>query len=131
LEPLRRAAVVALLLVAAACGGGGDKKADNAAHAQEGSATFAANCATCHGPNGTGGTAPTLNAKEMLSAASDEQLTNIISVGIAGTQMRSWSNELGGPLDDDQIANVVAYLRSLEATAPSVPNWRQPKSPSS
>jgi hypothetical protein len=37
--------------------------------------------------------------------------------------MPAWWNEFGGPLTDQQIAAAVAFLRSLEKDAPSVPNW--------
>ena len=125
--PLRGAALALVFVAAAACGGGGGD--DGAAKVQAGAALFAQNCAVCHGQGGTGGTGPVLNAKEMLSAASDQQLTNKIKVGIAGTQMKSWGEEFGGPFDDKSIGEVVAYLRSLEPNAPSVPNWRQGKTP--
>jgi len=40
--------------------------------------------------------------------------------------MPTWWNELGGPLTDEQIAAIVAYVRSWEKTAPSRPDWRTP-----
>jgi mono/diheme cytochrome c family protein len=124
LGPLRGAAlaVVVAALPTAACGG--SSKADKAAQARAGSTLFANTCAVCHGSNGTGGSAPVLNAKEMLSNASDQQLRNIIRVGIPGTRMQSWGQEFGGPFDDKTVDEVVAYLRSLEPHAPSVPDWR-------
>ena len=54
----------------------------------------------------------------------DEQIQRIMSVGISGTAMPAWSDEFGGPLTEQQIASVVTYLRSLEKTAPTVPDWR-------
>ena len=45
----------------------------------------------------------------------------IIRGGIPGTEMPAWWNEYGGPLTDQQIAELVAYVRSLQPTAPSVP----------
>jgi cytochrome c oxidase cbb3-type subunit 3 len=126
LGPFRRTALVlaaaAAALTATACG---KSSGTSAAKVQAGASLFAQNCAVCHGQNGRGGTAPVLDAKEMLSVATDQQLTNIIRVGIPGTQMRSWSRELGGPFDDKSVGELVAYLRSLEPNAPSVPNWRQ------
>lgn len=115
-------AVALAALLSAGCGGG---KADNAAQARAGATLFAANCASCHGPNGTGGTGPTLNAKELLGVASEAQLFNTVSAGISGTRMPSWGKEFGGPMEEKQIRQIVAYLRSLAPTAPSVPNWRQ------
>lgn len=124
---LRAAALVALsLTVALAAAACGKDKGASAAKVEAGSTLFAQNCAVCHGQGGNGnGTAPILNAKEMLSVATDQQLTNIIRVGIPGTRMRSWGQEMGGPFDDKSIGELVAYLRSLEPNAPSIPNWRQ------
>lgn len=84
------------------------------------------NCASCHGVSGQGVDAPALNSKEFLTSVSDEQIHHITAVGIAGTEMPAWWNEIGGPLTDEQIAAVVAYLRSWEETAPSRPDWRSP-----
>jgi hypothetical protein len=38
--------------------------------------------------------------------------------------MTSWSQDYGGPLTDEQIRQLVTYLRSLEPNAPSIPDWR-------
>lgn len=118
------AVLAAALALAGACGGSDEDPAEQVA---AGKTLFAANCASCHGPEGTGGTGPTLNSKEHLSVADEQQLTNKISHGIPGTQMAGWGRERGGPFDEGEIKSVVAYLRSLAPTAPSVPNWRQPK----
>src|SRR6266545_1524632 len=67
-------------------------------YARLGEGLFANNCAACHGRAATGGSAPTLNSKQFLTSTSDEQ-----------------------------IRQLIAYLRSLEPNAPSVPNWRQGK----
>jgi uncharacterized cupredoxin-like copper-binding protein len=84
-----------------------------------------ANCATCHGVNGEGGEGPALNAKEFLSAISDEQMHRIVAAGITGTDMPAWLADFGGPLTDQQIAEVVAFVRSWQATAPSCPDFRK------
>jgi hypothetical protein len=41
--------------------------------------------------------------------------------------MPAWSLDFGGPLTDEQIRQLVAYLRSLQSSSPDVPNWRQGK----
>ena len=81
------------------------------------------NCASCHGANGEGVSAPALNSQQFLTSVTDEQIHGIVAGGIPGTQMPAWWNEFGGPLTDQQIAAVVAFLRSMEKDAPSVPNW--------
>ena len=87
---------------------------------------FTRNCAACHGPDGTGGSiAPTLNSRELLNVTSDPQLHWIIAGGIPGTPMTAYHIDLGGPFTPQEIDRLVRYLRSLEATAPSVPEWRR------
>jgi len=91
-----------------------------------GSQLWSLNCAECHGKMGQGITAPALNSKEFLSSVTDEQIHGIIAGGIPGSAMPAWLADYGGPLTQQQIDALVAYLRSWEATAPSVPNWRTP-----
>jgi len=87
---------------------------------------FEASCAECHGENGSGGgTAPTLNSRQFLSGASDAQIHALIAGGISGTAMPAWGLDFGGTLTDEQVQQIVTYLRSLAAHAPSVPAWRQ------
>ena len=38
--------------------------------------------------------------------------------------MPAWGLEFGGTLTDEQIHQLTTYLRSLDPTAPSVPDWR-------
>jgi mono/diheme cytochrome c family protein len=98
-----------------------------ATYAHLGEDRFANNCASCHGRAATGGDAPTLNARQFLTATSDEQMRLLIAGGVSGTSMPAWSLDFGGPLTDEQIRQLVAYLRSLQPNAPDVPNWRQGK----
>jgi mono/diheme cytochrome c family protein len=85
---------------------------------------FGLNCASCHGTNGQGVDAPALNSQQFLTSVSDEQMHGVIAGGIPGTEMPAWWDEYGGPLTDQQIAAIVAYVRSWQKTAPSVPDWR-------
>ena len=86
---------------------------------------FAASCAECHGAQATGGgSAPTLNSKQFLSTTSDNQIHALVSSGVSGTDMPAWSLDFGGTLTDEQVRQVVTYLRSLEPNAPSIPDWR-------
>lgn len=89
-----------------------------------GKAAFARHCAACHGDEGRGGRGfPTLAAKEFLGTVSDTQLHYLIAGGVPGTPMPAWDMDLGGPFTAQEITRVVAYLRSLERGAPSVPGW--------
>lgn len=123
-------AAVALVLGAAACGGGGGgERAASKEDIAAGAKLYADNCANCHGPEGTGGSGPVLKEKRFLENATEERLRNQIAVGIPKTQMPAWSKENGGPMDDAQIRQIAAYLKSLEPTAPVVENRRQPRTP--
>jgi mono/diheme cytochrome c family protein len=93
-------------------------------YARIGAHLFEQNCATCHGKNAVGDTAPTLNAKEFLTSTSDDQIRLLVSGGVSGTDMSAWSLDYGGSFTDEQVRQIVAYLRRLEPDAPSVPDWR-------
>ena len=90
-----------------------------------GAQLFATNCSSCHGKEAVGGSAPTLNAKEFLKSTTDDQIANLVSGGVSGTDMPAWSLAFGGTLTDEQVRQIVTYLRSLEPNAPSVPNFRK------
>ena len=78
---------------------------------------FSIACSQCHGPEGYGTRlAPALNSQQFLSQTSDAAIQQIISQGVPGTVMPAW----GGRLSDADIAAIVAYLRSLEPTAPEI-----------
>jgi mono/diheme cytochrome c family protein len=66
-----------------------------------------------------------LNAQEFLKTTNDAQIKALIAGGVPGTDMPAWSLDNGGTLTDEQVNQLATYLRSLEATAPSVPKWRQ------
>ena len=99
-----------------------DRVAELAAQGEE---LYALTCSACHGNEGRGGlTAPTLNAKEFLQSAVDDQIESLIATGVPGSQMSPYSLDFGGPFTQEQIVALTTYLRSLEEDAPSVPEWR-------
>ncbi len=85
------------------------------------------NCSACHGLNGEGGVGPALNSEQFLQAATNDQIAQIIAVGVPGTQMSAFSQDHAGPLTSEQIEALTIYVRSWESTAPDVPNWRDPE----
>ena len=105
-------------------------RADAAASQQRtytklGAMLFADSCSGCHGDAGTGGgDAPTLNSEEFLSTTSDQQIHALVAGGVSGTEMAAWGLDYGGTLTDEQVQQLVTYLRTLEQHAPSVPDWR-------
>ncbi len=84
-------------------------------------------CANCHGDKGDGGTAkfsingesvawkaPPLNTE--LLRFSTAEVTEIITYGRPGTPMQAWGVEGGGPKNDQAIADLVAFIQSIQLT---------------
>jgi mono/diheme cytochrome c family protein/rhodanese-related sulfurtransferase len=82
-----------------------------------GSRVYAATCATCHGANGEGITAPALGNPMLLATASDHFLRYAIAEGRDGTPMVAYKDSLS----DDEIDAVTAFLRSRAS------GWDVPK----
>lgn len=73
---------------------------------------FDTNCAGCHGLEGRGGKGPSLAVPKLPRARSDEELIQVISQGIPGTEMPpSWH------LGEEGLTLAVAYVRMLGANA--------------
>ena len=101
-------------------------RSQDAALIASGAQLWGLNCAACHGLNGQGVSAPALNSPSSTPVSTQP---GIIRGGVPGTAMPAWWNEYGGPLTDQQITEIVAYIRSWEKTAPSCPDWRTPSCP--
>jgi len=97
-----------------------------AAQLVSGEQLWAANCSACHGPDGEGIDAPALNAKEFFADTTEQRTHHIAQAGIPGTEMGPWWNEFGGPLTDQQIRAIVAFIFHWQEDAPSRPDWRTP-----
>ncbi len=82
-----------------------------------GAKLFTNYCSGCHGAAGQGGMAPSIGGKDFLSAHDDAAIVQSTSVGIVAKGMPAWSKANGGTLTDSQIADIVAYLRSLAPSA--------------
>ena len=101
-------------------------RAQTASYTAIGRQLFSANCAQCHGSHASGGaSAPTLNSSQFLKSTSDDQIFALVSGGVSGTEMPAWSLDYGGTFTAEQVRQLIAYLRSLEPHAPSIPGWRQ------
>lgn len=87
---------------------------------------FAANCASCHGDFGEGGLNPArpgdiiapISTAEYLRTRDDTTLRSIIAQGQPNFGMSPFGSSYGGPLDDDEIDAIVAYIRSWETDPP-------------
>jgi putative heme-binding domain-containing protein len=100
---MTRWSVFACLLAAAA-----PLPAQQPADVAAGQRLFAANCAVCHGADGTGATTPlNLVRGEFKHGGSDQELFNTVSKGIPGTEMP------GSFLNPSEIRQVVAFVKSL------------------
>lgn len=82
--------------------------------ARKGAAIYAAECVKCHGDRSKRGEAPYLANQTFLSLASDAFLYDAIARGRDGTKMKAFA----GQLEPEQIADVVAYLRSWSSGPP-------------
>lgn len=87
---------------------------------------FATNCAPCHGDFGEGGPNPArpgdiiapISTAEYLKTRDDATLRSIIAQGQPNFGMSPFGSSFGGPLDDDEIDALVAFIRSWEANPP-------------
>jgi plastocyanin/mono/diheme cytochrome c family protein len=82
--------------------------------AQRGAALFVANCRPCHGDVGQGRIGPALNRADLRDPAKREQLQQFvhdtIECGRVGTLMPTWGQQEGGPLDEEQIRDLVTLI---------------------
>ncbi|HEX7592955.1 MAG TPA: cytochrome c [Anaerolineae bacterium] len=92
-----------------------------------GAKLFTTYCAGCHGAAGKGGFAPAIGDEKFLSTHDDAAITQSTTEGVTAKGMPAWSKAKGGTLTDSQIADIVAYLRSL---APGAAAQTAPVSPS-
>lgn len=91
-----------------------------------GQESFSNNCAVCHGEFGEGGPNPArvddviapISTAEYLNTRDDATLRSIISQGQPNFGMSPFGSAFGGPLDDEKIDAIVAYIRSWEANPP-------------
>ena len=108
---------------------------------EQGAQIFVSNCSTCHGVNGraeecfdpssgepTGCIGRRLNNAELLCGTRPQRLEatgwggskinfirSAVAAGRAGTQMPAWSQEYGGPLQDNDVRNVTLFVLNWES----------------
>jgi mono/diheme cytochrome c family protein len=100
-----------------------------------GGALFDENCVVCHGANGEGRVGARL-AKNWPSLRPDLTVKATIERGIEGSPMPGWSQQNGGPLSEEQINHLVAFILTLPdtsspsaeptaapASGPGLPGW--------
>lgn len=112
------AAVVATVLLAGACGdrdaGGGDGEA-----VARGEALFASNCVACHGEQGTGTTAGPPLVHEIYEPGHhpDASFQRAVAEGVAPHHWDFGPMPAVPGLDEDQVADITAYVRALQRDA--------------
>lgn len=81
----------------------------------DGRKLYLKSCSGCHGPTGEGGRGPNLATGRQVKRATDRQLFASIKNGVAGTDMPPT------PVGENEIWQLVAFVRSLSAPAYEVP----------
>lgn len=102
-------AVVALM----ACGSpreGSSATRGGSGDAQEGERIFRRDCLSCHGEDGNRIPVSPLSAKDFLDSRGDATLLAVVSDG-KGT-MPGFAKARGGPLSENEVRSVVAYVNS-------------------
>jgi cytochrome c oxidase cbb3-type subunit III len=96
----------------------GDPKA-----AKAGEYEFRINCALCHGLGAHGGgRGPDLTRAQKKHARTDAEMFQVISNGIPGTVMpANGTNGQGVGMMDEEIWQIITYIRSVEVKAPANP----------
>lgn len=103
---------------------------------ETGASLFEDNCRTCHGPQGKGSPlAPAINAADLFngqrlkavgfSGTVEDYVRGVVAAGrpvpSEGTnypqRMPTWSQRFGGPLREDQIDSLVAFVMNWEDRA--------------
>ncbi len=97
-----------------------DMEADRVAAVSAGRDLYEENCSSCHGVFGEGGIGPALNSRQFLQIASDKALFNLTITGVPGTTMPAWGQEFGGPFTNEEASQLVAFIRSWDATAQEI-----------
>lgn len=81
---------------------------------EKGAKIFGANCATCHGQNGEGGTGPNLTDKYWKHGGGIKNIFSTIKYGVPEKGMIPWESQLS----PENIQIVASYIVSIEGTNP-------------
>jgi cytochrome c oxidase cbb3-type subunit 3 len=93
-----------------------------------GAALYQHNCAVCHGTQGEGRIGATL-ARDWPSFRPDLRVKSVISSGVEDAAMPAWSQANGGPLTEDEIDDITAYILSWESAQAIEPSPTPEPSP--
>ncbi len=104
----RWAAVLAVIVV---CGVVRVAIAQRQGDAERGAKLYAENCVVCHGERGEGRVGATLR-QNWPSIAPGALIREAIAQGVEGSLMPAWSQAYGGPLTEEDIDDIVAYIET-------------------
>ena len=82
--------------------------------AERGAGLYSSACATCHGAQGEGVVGPALRGTQL----DDKTLQKFIARGVPGTAMPAWDKEDGGPFHQQQITDLVTFIKNWESAPP-------------
>ncbi|MDE2483969.1 MAG: cytochrome c [candidate division NC10 bacterium] len=128
---MRKATIQVTLLTALVVGSAGAWTAASANTEAKAPEKFTTFCVPCHGPagKGDGAAAAALNPKprnftdgELMNAKTDAQLIKAIKEGGAAVGLSSFMPTWAGQLSDEEIKEIVTYIRSL-AIPKYQPKW--------
>jgi len=87
-----------------------------------GAAVFTTRCVACHGPGGGGLIGPNLTDNYWIHGKGTlTDIYTVVKAGVLDKGMPNW----GAVLTEDEMVNVVAYVKSLKGTNP--PNPKAPQ----
>jgi len=91
--------------------------------AARGEIAFRTYCASCHGPEGHGGSkGSAISNDSFLALVSDQGLRTIVITGRPDLRAPNWrGNVPGKPMSDQEITDVVAWLVSRRVQSPGQP----------
>src|SRR6202795_3287536 len=120
-----RAAVAILVMTVAVVCSADDRNpfANDPKAAKAGEFQFRINCALCHGLGAHGGgRGPDLTRAHKKHTHNDAEMFQVISNGIPGTVMpANGTNGQGVGMTDDEIWQIIAYLRSVQVHSSAKP----------
>lgn len=92
------------------------------ARVQSGAEVFAGKCAACHGAQGQGQIGPNLTDDFWIhGGGGPSDIMKVVRDGVADKGMPPW----GPVLKDDEMINVMLFIRSIHGTNP--PNAKEPQ----
>jgi len=97
-----------------------EKTTGDAAH---GKIVFGTYCASCHGPEGQGGSkGSAISNDSFLALVSNQGLRTIVITGRPELRAPDWRRNVAGkPMSDQEITDVVAWLASRRVQSPGQP----------